>query len=138
MQTFLSRNVYWPTFLLLVFGCLILVACSGNSEDTSLPAGCDGVTWGSGIQVEEREGDYYAIIQGDFPDSCSTICGSEQTVDGNAINIDLFSSRPDDAVCSQMLTPFATEVPLDTEGLDPGEYTVTLNETHATTTYTLE
>ena len=41
-------------------------------------------------------------------------------------------------VCAGALVPFTTEVPLDTEGLDPGEYTVTLNEDHATTTFILE
>ena len=73
-----------------------------------------------------------------MPDSCSTVCGHEQSVRGEVINIDLFSSKPEDLVCSQMLTPFRAEVTLDTEDLDPGEYTVNLNETHATTTFVLE
>jgi len=36
-----------------------------------------------------------------------------------------------------MLIPFEIEVALDTEGLDPAEYTVSLNEDHAETTFTL-
>ena len=138
MRSYSSGKIWWRPILFLVFGGLILVACAGDAEDAALPEGCDGVTWGSGIQMEERGGDYYAVMQGDMPDSCSTVCGSEQLVADNEININLYSSRPEEMVCSQMLTPFQAEVQLDTAGLDSGEYTVTLNETHATTTFTLE
>ena len=117
---------------------LILVGCRRAAEESTLPEGCEGVTWGSAIQVEERAGEYYAIIQGDMPDACSTVCGHEQSVEGKNINIDLYSSRPEDLSCAQMLTPFEEEVLLDTQGLDPGEYTLTLNETHAQTTFVLE
>ena len=124
--------------LLLAFLGLFLAACGRDAGEGSLPEGCDGVTWGNGIQVEERPDGYVLIITGDYPDSCSTVCGSEQTVRGNLINVDLFSSRPRDKVCSQILTPFQVEVVLDTEGLEPDEYTITLNKTHAQTTFTLK
>jgi hypothetical protein len=133
-----SIKFRWRSFLFFGFIGLILVGCASEAEDASLPEGCDGITWGSGIQVEEREGEYVALITGDYPDACSTVCGNEQTVDDNEINVNLFSSRPEDLVCAQVLTPFETEVLLDTEGLEPGEYTVTLNETHGMTTFTLE
>ena len=134
-----SSTKFWGrSFLFLVFIGLILVGCASEAEDAALPEGCDGVTWGSDIQVEERRGEYYALIRGDYPDSCSAVCGNEQTVEGDEINVNLYSSRPEDLVCAQMLTPFEEEVLLDTEGLEPGEYTVTLNEDHATTTFTLE
>ena len=123
--------------LLLVFSGLVLAACGRGTEETPLPEGCDGVTWGSSIQVEERPEGYTLLVEGNYPDACSTVCGSVQTVEGNEINIDLFSSRPEGEICAQMLTPFQIEVALDTEGLDPGEYTVSLNEDHAETTFTL-
>jgi hypothetical protein len=123
--------------LVLVFSGLVLAACGRGNGDASLPEGCDGVTWGSSIQVEERPEGYVLFIEGNYPDACSTVCGSVQTVEGNEINIDLFSTKPEGQICAQMLTPFETEVALDTEGLDPGEYTVTLNEDHAETTFTL-
>ena len=53
------------------------------------------------------------------------------------INVNVFSSKPEGEVCSQMLTPFRVEVALDIEGLDPGEYTITVNETGVATTFTL-
>ena len=131
------RNVRWQTLLFLILAGLILVACGDRREDAALPEGCDGVTWGSAVDVEERDDEFYAIVQGDYPDSCSTVCGSEQEVEGDQININLYSDRPEDLVCSSMLTPFVEEVLVDTEGLDSGEYTLTINEDHATTTFSL-
>jgi hypothetical protein len=130
-------NVRWQTLLFLILAGLILVACGNSEEESAVPEGCEGVTWGSAVEVEERDGEYYAIVQGDFPDSCSTICGIEQEVEGDTININLYSERPENLVCSSMLTPFVEEVLLDTEGLEPGEYTVTVNDDHATTTFIL-
>jgi hypothetical protein len=102
-----------------------------------VPEGCDGVTWGSAVEVEERDGEFYVIVQGDYPDSCSTICGTEQEVEVNNININLYSGKPEGILCSQMLTPFEEEVLLETDKLDPGEVTVTVNVDHAMTTFTL-
>ena len=138
MTTQPDRKIGLRPWLLLVCLALALAACGPGAGDAALPEGCDGVTWGNGIQVEERPDGYVLIITGDYPDSCSTVCGNEQTARGNLINVDLFSSRPEGKVCSQMLTPFRVEVPLDTEGLEPGEYTITLNKTHAQTTFTLK
>ena len=131
------QNVRWQTLLFLILAGLMLVACGSREQESAVPEGCEGVTWGSAVEVEERDGEYVAIVQGDFPDSCSTICGIEQEVEGDTININLYSERPEELVCSSMLTPFVEEVLLDTEGLDPGEYTVTINGHHATTTFIL-
>ena len=134
-----NRNTNYFSWLLLAFFISILAACGSSGGDTSLPEGCDGITWGNGIQVEERENETTLVITGDYPDACSTVCGSQQTVDGNEINIDLFSAQSEqDEVCAQMLTPFRVEIALDTDGLDPGEYTITLNEWHSTTTFLLK
>ena len=130
-------NVRWQTLLFLILAGLILVACGNGEEESAVPEGCEGVTWGSAVEVEERDGEYYAMVRGDFPDSCSTICGIEQEVKRDTININLYSERPEKLVCSSMLTPFVEEVLLVTEGLDPGEYTVTINEDHASTTFIL-
>lgn len=136
-QKISKNNTY--RLLFLAFFVLILVACGSSGGDSSLPEGCDGITWGNDIQVEERGDETILLISGDNPDACSDVCGSQQTVDGNVINIDLFSAKPEqDEVCAQMLTPFRVEITLDKEGLDPGEYTITLNESHATTTFILK
>jgi hypothetical protein len=131
------RNARRQTLLFLILVGLMLAACGSNEEESTVPEGCEGVTWGSAVEVEERDGEYYAMVWGDFPDSCSTICGIEQEVKRDTININLYSERPEKLVCSSMLTPFVEEVLLDTAGLDPDEYTVTVNEDHASTTFTL-
>jgi hypothetical protein len=85
------------------------------------------------VVVEERDGEYYAVITGHTPDACSTIDGVEQSVDGNTISLTVTASRPGDLMCAQMLTPFTEEVLLETEGLEPGEYTVDVNGERSTT-----
>ena len=132
-----SRIIKWQVSLLLLLVVMLLVACRRGDEKGSVPEGCDDVTWGSSVEVEERDGDFYAIVQGDYPDSCSTLCGTEQEVDGNTINLNLYSDKPEDVFCSQMLTPFEEEVLIDTKGLDSGEYIVTVNGDHAMTTFSL-
>jgi len=87
------------------------------------------------VTVEERDGEYYAIVQGNTSDSCATISSIEQEVDGNTIALDVYQSSPPGMVCAAVLTPFSLELPLDTEGLEPGEYTLVVNEGMATTTF---
>ena len=137
MTTQPGRKTGLQTVLLLVFVGLVLIACGPGTGEESLPEGCDGVTWPSIIEVEERSDGHVLLVQGDMPDACSTFCGSEQSVEGSVINVNVFSSRPEDEVCAQMLTPFTEEILLDTEGLEPGEYTVIVNEDNAMTTFTL-
>ena len=135
LKAFTDRR--WPAVLILILVGSMLAACGDKDEAVALPEGCDGVTWGSAVEVEEREDEFYAIVQGDYPDSCSMVCGSEQEVEGDRININVYSDRPEDLMCSSMLTPFEEEILVDTEDLDSGEYTLTINETHATTTFIL-
>ena len=137
MTTQPSRKIGLRALLLLVFLGLVLTACGPGTGEESLPEGCDGVTWPSIVEVEERSDGYVLLVQGDMPDACSTFCGSEQSVEGSVINVNVFSSRPEDEVCAQMLTPFRVEIVLDTEGLDPGEYTITVNEFDLGTTFTM-
>ena len=87
------------------------------------------------VLVEEREGQYYAIIQGNYPDSCTTTNEITQSVDGNIFDITMTTISPPGAICAQMLAPFTEEVLLETEGLEPGEYVVDVNDGMATTTF---
>lgn len=89
------------------------------------------------VVVEDRDGEYYAIVQGNYPDSCSTIDSVEQDVEGNTLSITINAVKPSDVVCAQVLTPFTEEILLDTENLEPGEYTVDVNNGMASTTFTL-
>jgi hypothetical protein len=68
------------------------------------------------IEIEIRDGDYYAIFSGDMPDACTQISGSTQEVQDIFINISLQTTSTGD-VCAQQITPFTYEVLLDVSGL---------------------
>jgi hypothetical protein len=114
----------------LFASCTILVACATPEEaqTTSSPTFVDSVV------VEERNGDYYAIVSGNHPDACSTTGDIEQEVSGHTITITIYTDRPTDAICAQILTPFEEEILLDTGGLDPGSYDIDVNGTVASFT----
>ena len=69
-----------------------------------------------------------AIVKGNLPDTCTTITSASSERDGNAFKINFVTTRPADAVCAQMLTPFEQSVALDVAGLKLGTYTVTAGE----------
>lgn len=111
----------------------------GPKVSAPLPVGCNGDTWGNSVDVvppfyQNHERSNVAVIEGNLPDSCSIICGNKITLNDRVINIDLYSSRQEDMVCTQVLTPFKERVELDFK-LWPGEYVVTVNGTDTTTTF---
>ena len=133
----LSR-LRWIVVLIL---SLSLVACLGGTEEptpTGEPSEATGnPTYIDTVEVVERGGDYYAFVKGSYPDACSKTGDIVQEVEGNTIYLTIYSTRPEDMMCAQTLTPFTEEILLDTEGLEPGEYTVIVNENQASTTFTL-
>jgi inhibitor of cysteine peptidase len=65
-------------------------------------------------------------INGMLPDGCTSIHGTQVLRDletGN-FNINILTERPEDAICTQVLTPFEITVPLDVLGLPEGTYMV--------------
>ena len=125
------RNISYLPLLLIATGT-ILAACARREEaqTTSSPTFVDSV------EVEERDGDYYAIASGNHPDACSTTGDIEQEVRGRTITVTIYTDRPTDEICAQILTPFEEEILLDTGGLDPGQYTLDVNGT--VTTFTIQ
>jgi hypothetical protein len=67
------------------------------------------------------------VVQGSFPDSCTSLSDVTQTVEGNAISVTLAGVQPEGMMCAQVLTPFEETIPLDVSGLPAGEYTVDVN-----------
>lgn len=85
------------------------------------------------VSAESREGTYTAVIEGEFPDACGEIGATVQTVEGDTIRVGVLMAPPDpNMMCAQALTPFTAEVPLDTQGLEPGQYEVRVNGVPAT------
>ena len=72
-------------------------------------------------------GGWEAVVSGDLPDSCSFISDTEQSVEGSTIKIAVTSSRPQELMCAQVITPYEIEVLLNTSELADGEYAVEAN-----------
>ncbi len=107
------------------------VACGSDDE----PELGSGVVFIQDVEVVERDGEFIAVVEGWYPDACSTFGGSRQDVDGNTVTLTV-ASEPGTGVCAQMLTDMREEIVLDVGDLDPGEYTLIVNE-EATTTFTV-
>ncbi len=76
------------------------------------------------IQVE-------IVVEGEMPDSCTEISEHTQTVQGNIIEIELFTMRDPNAMCAQVLTPYSHTIQLDMAGLTPASYAVIVNDVEA-------
>lgn len=115
-----------------LFLVLTVAACQPTADAEQTELG-EGPAFVEEVVVEERAGEYWAIVWGFYPDACSTYGGSEQEVEGNTIHLTVTSTRPEDVGCAQMLTEMTEEILLDTGGLAPGEYDLIVNEARATT-----
>ena len=115
------KLVQWTVLLLVLTTAVLLTACGGEEEATGPEA------FVNSVEVVSENGQTVAIVQGDLPDACSELAEPQQQVRGNTIRITLTTTRPDDVVCAQMLTPFEERIVIDTTGLDPGTYSVEVN-----------
>ena len=73
-------------------------------------------------------------VRGNLPDGCTELDRVEQTVEGQEIHITLYTRRPPDAMCTLALVPFEHVIPIDTNGLAAGVYTVDVNGVSAVLT----
>ncbi len=90
-----------------------------------------------GVTVEEQDGQFVAIVEGNLPDTCSTIDSIDQELSGNTVSVVINCVKPTDEVCGQALTPFTETIILETVGLESGEYSVEINGGQATATFTI-
>ncbi len=110
---------------------LMLSSCTTAGEQTGETEG--QAAFVDSAQIAEQLGHHYVTAAGHYPDSCARVSDVQQTVDGSAIKVDIFVDSPADMVCAQMLTPFEVAILLETGGLAPGEYSVTVNEAQPVT-----
>jgi inhibitor of cysteine peptidase len=66
-------------------------------------------------------------VQGNLPDSCTTIDQVNQSHTGNTFNVTITTKRPADMMCATVITPYTETIPLDVKGLKAGTYTVNVN-----------
>jgi hypothetical protein len=80
------------------------------------------------VEIEQREDTAVLIISGDMPDPCHEIGDVTQRVQNGTISVDVAMTPPaPDTVCAQVIVPYTVEVPIEAR-LEPGEYTVKVND----------
>jgi hypothetical protein len=117
------KTIRWTVPLALVVLSVFLVACGAGR-----PA-CDAEATIDTAEIRQRGYEYYVMVSGYHPDACSETGRITQTVVGQTIKVSVCTSRPEDKMCAQMLTPFQETIPLNVGGLSPGQYTVDVNGT---------
>ena len=114
---------------LAVLLALATVACGSDDE----PDLGSGVVFIQTVEIVERDGELVAVVEGWYPDACSSYGGSRQDVEGDTVNLTV-TSQPGDVPCAQVLTDMTEEIVIDIDDLDAGEYALIANE-EATTTF---
>lgn len=84
----------------------------------------------------------HIVVDGYLQDACTEIVEIRQqffgesfggdAVDENTFYVDILTLRKADALCAQVLVPFAENIALDVAGLPAGTYTVVVNEVQTT------
>jgi hypothetical protein len=69
----------------------------------------------------------WAIVRGNLNESCAKLSDPQVSIVDNTIQIKVMSLSPTDRGCIQITTPFVQNVPLDTDTLTSGTYTVIAN-----------
>jgi hypothetical protein len=119
---------------LVLMGGVAIASCSSDdsSDDKSITSAelneseC-GAAFVDFVTVETTDDGPVAVAQGHYPSVCDELGQLAQDVDGRAIVITVCSTRPDDVACAQQLTPFTETLPINTQGLEPGTYTIQVN-----------
>lgn len=82
------------------------------------------------VQVQVLESDpvqVQVVAIGYLPDGCTNLAEIYQNNESNSISVQLTTSRLIDALCTEAIVPFEQTIPLNIEGLAPGDYTVLVN-----------
>ncbi len=137
---------YW---LLILIMSLLLVACGSENEPTAtplpptntpqpaptntpVPSGetVRGQAMVDSIEIEMLESfpvQVNVIARGALADGCTSIDDVIQQFSDDTFRVVITTMRQADAMCTQALVPFSQTIALDVEGLDAGNYAVTVN-----------
>jgi len=74
----------------------------------------------------------HAVARGEHPDSCTKVDKVVTRREGDTFFVTITTSRPADAMCAQVMTPFEEIVALDVVELKAGVYTVDVNGVRGT------
>ncbi len=68
-----------------------------------------------------------AVVRGELSEACAQLEQPQLTYANNTFMVTLLAVSPSDRGCAQVITPFEQAIPLDTAGLEAGEYAVKAN-----------
>lgn len=121
----------------LVVGAGFMGACSadtaGEAEGPLSVQDVEGEDCGAAFVdavtvAEQGDGAYVAVVDGNYPSACAELGAVGRSVEGDTLVIRMCSVEPADVACAQQLTPFTETLPIVTDDLAPGTYTVVVNE----------
>jgi hypothetical protein len=88
-----------------------------------------------GGSTATASGQLDVIVRGYLPDPCTRIASVEQKISGQSITLTLYSERPTDKVCAQVITPFLRTIPVNVKKLGAGDYWLEVNGIRRPYTY---
>ncbi len=137
-----KEMIWWGAMILVLLGVLFYIVYRDkmnfgkgefSSVDTGETVSANGVSISSVKVVLSETFPVKAtlVVNGFVPDSCTSVdrvrfLGRE----GNVFRYEIVSSRPDDALCAQVLSNFTVTEDIDVEGLEKGVYKVIVNGSH--------
>jgi inhibitor of cysteine peptidase len=125
------KTVKWAVVLMLWLAAMLFAACVSGFESPEQVGPAAIIT---SVEIEQWDGEYYAIVDGQHSVGCAETGDIEQEVEDNTIKVRIQSTRPEAEARDETSTPFTEEIALDVSGLSAGQYTVDVNGTVATLT----
>ena len=116
--------------IILAGSIILLVACDAGTDSRADLAIIESVD----IVETGQPSEFYAVVDGFYPDNCSTTGDIVQRTQGRTIRVTVYTSSSGDASCEPVLTPFTERIRLDVDDLSPGQYTVDVNGSVSTMT----
>jgi inhibitor of cysteine peptidase len=122
-------NKHFVNFLVALL-VLLIPACSSGEEDQ--PSSEPSAVVEGNLQVDRIDlvilesfpVQVRATLIGNLLDGCTTVGGTNISYADNQFMIEVTTTRPADAVCTEALVPFEQTVALDVLDLPAGDYTV--------------
>jgi len=122
-------------YLVNVHGVQAALTLSPPEEDepSRLPMAADALERAAALDsmdvmtLESYPVQVRVLIRGYYPDGCTCLGKVRQSVEGERILLQVFTTRPRDAMCTQALVPFEESIPVDVRDLTPGSYVLEVN-----------
>lgn len=79
------------------------------------------------IDVTVQESSLQVVVSGNLQDGCTEIADITRERQEDIFVISITTARPADQICTQALVPYEETITIDTTNLQPGTYTVNVN-----------